>query len=132
MAMCFPKFQFRVFFGSHHSSTPLSSQWNLGMGPMTLQVGFFFDSPRRVELDDPDAVRVLDPVVEVVGVEVDDAGALGVERGGERGQRQRQEHRGQGAHRGWIDERVGNETRRQLRQRERIDPGADTAVFLQQ
>ena len=49
-------------------------------------------APRRVELDDPDAVRVLDAVVEVVGVEVDDAGALGVQgqRAGRRQQRQGQ------------------------------------------
>ena len=38
--------------------------------------------PGRVELDDPDALAVDHAVLEVVGVEVDHAGALAVQRGG--------------------------------------------------
>ena len=53
-------------------------------------------APRRVELDDPDALAVHHAALEVVGVEVDHAGALAVQRGGrvrrrEDGQRRRVE-----------------------------------------
>ncbi len=46
----------------------------------------------HIELDKPDAVAVFDAVVKVVGVKVDHARGLGVQRGHGRRRRQRQSH----------------------------------------